>query len=104
MRGNTIRVNFNLFIYIYLFTNVWLLKGAVAQPQNTTATAAVNVGVVLDMDSLVGKIGMSCIDMALSDFYAVHPHYKTRLVLHTRDSIGDTVAAAAAEMWECKQS
>ncbi|KAL4319274.1 hypothetical protein GQ457_18G003300 [Hibiscus cannabinus] len=98
MKGNTIRVNFNLFIYFYLFTNVWLPKGAVAQPQNTTsaAAAAVNVGVVLDMDSLVGKIGMSCIDMALSDFYAAHPHYKTRLVLHTRDSIGDTVAAAAA--------
>ncbi|KAK8535182.1 hypothetical protein V6N12_056711 [Hibiscus sabdariffa] len=105
MRGSTIRINFNLFIYIYLFTDVWLPKGVVAQSQNTTATAtataaavAVNVGVVLDMDSLVGKIGISCIDMALSDFYAAHPHYKTRLVLHTRDSIGDIVAAAAAAL------
>ncbi|MBA0847649.1 hypothetical protein Goshw_020951 [Gossypium schwendimanii] len=48
------------------------------------------------MDSLVGKIGMSCMNMALSDFYATHPHYKTRLVFNTKDSMGDFVAAASA--------
>ncbi|KAE8673839.1 Glutamate receptor 2.9 [Hibiscus syriacus] len=67
-----------------------------AQSRNTATVVPVNVGVVLDMDSLVGKLGMSCIDMALSDFYATHPHYKTRLLLHTKDSMDDLVAAAAA--------
>ncbi|CAN6719290.1 unnamed protein product [Malus baccata var. baccata] len=62
--------------------------------QNTTIP--VNVGVILDLDSLFGKVGLSCVNMALSDFYASHAYYKTRLVLHTRDSMRDVVAEAAA--------
>ncbi|KAL4301790.1 hypothetical protein GQ457_10G003090 [Hibiscus cannabinus] len=99
MRGSpTIRTTFSLFITLCLFINVWLPVGVVvAQSQNTTSTTVpVNVGVVLDMDSMVGKIGMSCISMALSDFYAAHPHYKTRLVLDINDSKDNVVAAAAA--------
>ncbi|XP_011044964.1 PREDICTED: glutamate receptor 2.8-like [Populus euphratica] len=57
----------------------------------------VNVGVVLDLDSdLDGRIALSCIEMALSDFYATHGDYKTRLVLNTRDSMKAVVGAAAA--------
>ena len=56
----------------------------------------VNVGVVLDMEKWIGKMGLSCISMALSDFYASHGYYRTRLVLHTRDSKDDVVGAAAA--------
>ena len=57
----------------------------------------VNVGVVLDLGSdLDGKIALSCIEMALSEFYATHGDYKTRLVLNTRDSMKDVVGAAAA--------
>ncbi|KAK8697280.1 hypothetical protein V6N13_113432 [Hibiscus sabdariffa] len=90
MRGSpTTRSDFNFFIISCFFINV----GVAAQPRNTVP---VNVGVVLDMDSLVGKIGMSCIDAALSDFYAANPHYETRLVLHAKDSMGDVVAAATA--------
>ncbi|CAK7354060.1 unnamed protein product [Dovyalis caffra] len=64
--------------------------------QNTTSIP-VNVGVVLDLnDVLYGSIGLSCINMALSDFYATHGDYKTRLVLHIRDSKRDVVGAAAA--------
>ncbi|XP_073262466.1 glutamate receptor 2.8-like [Populus alba] len=59
----------------------------------------VNVGVVLDLDSdLDGRIAFSCIEMALSDFYATHGDYKTRLVLNTRDSMKDVVGAAAAAL------
>ncbi|KAJ6373290.1 hypothetical protein OIU76_027597 [Salix suchowensis] len=59
----------------------------------------VNVGLVLDLDSdLDGKIALSCIEMALSDFYATHGDYKTRLVLNTRDSMKDVVGAAAAAL------
>ncbi|TQD85476.1 hypothetical protein C1H46_028943 [Malus baccata] len=63
--------------------------------QNTTLIP-VHVGVVLDLDTGFGKVGMSCIDMALADFYASHAGYKTRLVLHKRDSAEDVVVAATA--------
>ena len=65
----------------------------------------VNVGVVLDLGSdLDGKIALSCIEMALSDFYATHGDYKTRLVLNTRDSMKDVVGAAAAGSLLCPSS
>ena len=60
---------------------------------------AVNVGVIVDYDKWVGKMGLSCIEMALSEFYASHGYnYKTRLMIHTRDSKQDVIGAAAAGM------
>ncbi|XP_008223627.1 PREDICTED: glutamate receptor 2.8-like [Prunus mume] len=53
------------------------------------------VGVVLDLNSSVGAIAESCMTMALSDFYAKHAHYRTRLDLRTRDSADDIVTAAS---------
>ncbi|XP_048234687.1 glutamate receptor 2.2 isoform X2 [Ricinus communis] len=64
--------------------------------QNTKVS--VDVGVILDYDRWVGRIGLSCINMSLSDFYATHSHFKTRLLLHTRDSKEDVVGAAAAAL------
>ena len=75
-----------------LFPTIFFIEMSMAQ--NTTIP--VKVGVVLDMDTWLGKMGLSCISMALSDFYASHGHYKTRLVLEIRDSKGDVVGAAAA--------
>ncbi|KAJ6732171.1 IONOTROPIC GLUTAMATE RECEPTOR [Salix purpurea] len=64
-----------------------------------TKTIPVKVGVVLDLDDvLYGNIGLSCINMALSDFYASHSDYKTRLALTTIDSKRDVVGAAAAAL------
>ncbi|KAK0572337.1 hypothetical protein LWI29_030085 [Acer saccharum] len=63
-----------------------------------TNTTPVNVGVVLDVNSEFGKIGLSCINMALSDFYTNSHDYKTRLLLNIRDSKRDVVAAAAAAL------
>lgn len=65
-------------------------------PNNSKVPADVDVGVVLDIDDTIGKIGLSCINISLSHFYAKHSHYKTRLLLHARDSNRDVVAAAAA--------
>ncbi|KAH7865526.1 hypothetical protein Vadar_007794 [Vaccinium darrowii] len=63
------------------------------------ATAVVfNVGVVLDLDSVVGRVGQSCLSMALSDFYSLHPNYTTRLSLHVRDSKGQVLDAAAVAL------
>ncbi|KAG8384025.1 hypothetical protein BUALT_Bualt04G0075200 [Buddleja alternifolia] len=62
----------------------------------------IRVGVVLDIDDFVGEMGVNCISMALSDFYASHPYYKTRLVLNIRDSKGDVLGAAAAALYLLK--
>ncbi|KAH7523913.1 hypothetical protein FEM48_Zijuj06G0062500 [Ziziphus jujuba var. spinosa] len=43
----------------------------------------------------IGKMRFSCFNIALSDFYNSHAYYKTRLLLHTRNSNSDVVAAAA---------
>ena len=83
------RITFSLFIFIILSERSFL-----ANAQNTTIP--VNVGVILNFDTLNGKMGFSCIDMALSDFYASNPYYKTRLVINSRDSKSDVVRAAAA--------
>lgn len=71
-----------------------LFSSSLAAAENTTIP--INVGVVLDLETRLGKMGMSCIDMALSDFYSSHGYYSTRLILHTRDSMSDVVVAAAA--------
>ncbi|KAG8380241.1 hypothetical protein BUALT_Bualt07G0172800 [Buddleja alternifolia] len=56
------------------------------------------IGVVLDLDSLVGRIGHSSLSLALSDFYSSNRDYTTRLVLHVRDSKGQVIDAAASAL------
>lgn len=56
----------------------------------------VKVGVVLDLtNGTVGKIGLRCIKMSLSDFYLSHSHsyHKTTIQLIVRDSLRDVVTA-----------
>ncbi|PIA45532.1 hypothetical protein AQUCO_01600015v1 [Aquilegia coerulea] len=55
--------------------------------------STVDVGVILDLGTLAGKIMESCISMALKDYYLTH-NYTTQLVLHTRDSHGNVIDAA----------
>nr|POE92761.1 glutamate receptor 2.2 [Quercus suber] len=78
-----------LFCFIILSKSNFLAKA-----QNTRIS--VNVGVILDFDTWTAKMGLSCINMALADFYASNSHYKTRLLLSSRDSKSDVVEAAAA--------
>ncbi|KAL7154881.1 hypothetical protein ABFS83_03G033800 [Erythranthe nasuta] len=56
------------------------------------------VGVILDADSLVARIGTTSLSLALSDFYSLNLHYSTRLVLHSRDSRGLVTGAAASAL------
>lgn len=77
---------FGVLVIVVFFS---ILQSAAAE------TAAVKVGVVLDSNAF-GKMGLSCISMALSDFYDSRSHYKTRVVLNTTDSNGTVVGAAAA--------
>ncbi|PIA57932.1 hypothetical protein AQUCO_00500092v1 [Aquilegia coerulea] len=59
---------------------------------------SVNIGVILDMDTWVGRMTNSCIFMAVNDFYSTHHNYTTRLVPHIRDSKGDVLDAASAAL------
>uniref|UniRef100_A0A7N0VIF7 Ionotropic glutamate receptor C-terminal domain-containing protein n=1 Tax=Kalanchoe fedtschenkoi TaxID=63787 RepID=A0A7N0VIF7_KALFE len=55
----------------------------------------VHVGVVLNMNSVVGSMADICLSMALDDFYDLQYDYKTRVVLHKRHA-DDVVSAASA--------
>ena len=63
---------------------------------NSSMKLKVGVGVILDMNSPVGKTSRHYISMAISDFYANNANYSTRLALSFKDSGNDTVAAASA--------
>ncbi|CAK9174841.1 unnamed protein product [Ilex paraguariensis] len=67
-----------------------------SQGNSPTVANEVRVGVILDLGSWVGKTIHSCITMAISDFYAVNSHHKTRIALHTRDSKGEPLQALSA--------
>ncbi|KAG5225116.1 glutamate receptor [Salix suchowensis] len=85
-----------LSFLLFLCLKILFIEMGVAQ--NATFIP-VNVGVALDLGSdLDGKIALSCINMAVSDFYANHGDYKTRMVLTTRDTKKDVVGAAAAAL------
>ncbi|KAG5225126.1 glutamate receptor [Salix suchowensis] len=85
-----------LSFLLFLCLKILFIEMGVAQ--NKTFIP-VNVGVALDLGSdLDGKIALSCINMAVSDFYANHGDYKTRMVLTTRDTKKDVVGAAAAAL------
>ncbi|XP_004292139.1 PREDICTED: glutamate receptor 2.7-like [Fragaria vesca subsp. vesca] len=65
--------------------------------ENTSIT--VNVGVVLDLDnSLSTKVWLSCIKMAISDFYTSHALSESRVALNIKDSRSEVVDAAAAAL------
>ncbi|XP_023644304.1 glutamate receptor 1.3 isoform X2 [Capsella rubella] len=56
----------------------------------------VGIGLVLDLGSVEGKVVKSSVSMALSDFYAIHKDYKTRVSLSFRNSHGEPLLALAS--------
>ncbi|KAM7527512.1 hypothetical protein LguiB_030922 [Lonicera macranthoides] len=65
-------------------------------PAQSNSANEIQVGVILDMGSWLGKTLYSCITLAISDFYTRNNGYKTRIALHTRDSEGDPMHALSA--------
>ncbi|KAK4485547.1 hypothetical protein RD792_008190, partial [Penstemon davidsonii] len=51
-----------------------------------TTKSLVQIGVVLDLNSPMGSMADSCMNMSISDFYSANPNYTTRLQLHTRNA------------------
>ncbi len=80
-------------ILFLLLTTVHL---GIAQNTNINGENEVHVGVILDLGSLVGKIAKTSILLAMEDFYAMHPNYTTKVVMHIKDSVGSSVQAATA--------
>lgn len=79
--------------YFLILSSVSLVM---AMGENNTSIT-VNVGVVLDLDNSPNtNVWLSCIKMALSDFYTSHSSSRTKLVLSIRDSRSEVVDAAAA--------
>ncbi|KAM7477592.1 hypothetical protein LguiA_025805 [Lonicera macranthoides] len=73
------------------------------ESNSTSSKILVKVGVLLDTDIGIGKMSLRCIRMALSDFYASHPQYKTRLHLSVRNSNATIVGAAVTAAVEGNQ-
>ena len=65
-------------------------------PKKNQEKEKIQVGLVFSMNSTIGKMVESCISMAQSDFYGMHPDYGTRLSLLIRDPKEDVVDAASA--------
>ncbi|KAL5698828.1 hypothetical protein ACHQM5_029813 [Ranunculus cassubicifolius] len=64
-----------------------------------TSPVSFKVGAIVDMDAWVGKMSNVCMSTAVQDFYAINPHYETRLILHTKDSKDfSTTFVAALEL------
>lgn len=72
---------------------------------NRTSRAKVNlihVGAVVDeLTPSIGGAAQRCIKMALADFYALHPNYRNKLVVHIRDSQDVVGATSAGEFFLC---
>ncbi|KAI3711928.1 hypothetical protein L1987_70477 [Smallanthus sonchifolius] len=63
---------------------------------NSKTTTDVPIGVILDMESSIGKMTYTCISMAINDFYHKHNHSTTVIRPHFRDSKQDNIQAASA--------
>ncbi|PQM37471.1 glutamate receptor 1.4-like [Prunus yedoensis var. nudiflora] len=83
--------------FVTLFSLLGLLCAEIDGSPNIVVEE-VHVGVILDMGSREGKIILSCISTALSDFYHLHNNYSTRVILHTRDSKGKPLHALSAAL------
>ncbi|KAJ0090996.1 hypothetical protein Patl1_14361 [Pistacia atlantica] len=80
--------------YLLLFS-LWFQFG-ISTGNVPESNIVVDVGVVLDLNSPFGAMENMCMSMAISDFYAAHSNYRTRLFLHPRDSAGSVVATTSA--------
>lgn len=94
-RPTATKLLFLSFFSLFFFTLFLGQQVYLASAQNATA---VDVGVVLDFQSLPGKKDWASISLAVDDFYASRDNVTRRVTLHPRDSQGDIVGAASAGM------
>ncbi|CAH8322075.1 unnamed protein product [Eruca vesicaria subsp. sativa] len=63
----------------------------------------VKVGVVLNTNVTLADLSLRAINMSLSEFYKTNKDFKTRIVLHIRDSKQTVVGAAASALYLIKK-
>ncbi|KAM0020330.1 putative periplasmic binding protein-like I [Helianthus debilis subsp. tardiflorus] len=74
-----------------------LLMNMLSIVTSQTKPTHVKIGVILDMNTSIGKMTKTCISMAIRDFYrSKHDNYTTLIRLHFRDSKQDNVQATSA--------
>ncbi|GAB2230330.1 hypothetical protein Drorol1_Dr00014592 [Drosera rotundifolia] len=94
-----------LRIFFLYYSALFLIPLSVMNVVGSTSNGSndgnveVKVGAIYGEKDWIGVMGFTCIQMALSDFYASNPHYMTRISLYTRDSNQDVVGAAAAALY-----
>ncbi|XP_010322804.1 glutamate receptor 2.8 [Solanum lycopersicum] len=69
---------------------------------NNTSAVKVDLGIILDMETDVGKVMHTCILLAIEDYHAAASHTATRIVPHLRDSEKDDVEEASAAIYLLK--
>ncbi|KAL9996903.1 putative periplasmic binding protein-like I [Helianthus debilis subsp. tardiflorus] len=79
-------------------TLIFLLVMSLFAVNNGNRNIEIKIGVILDMDSNVGKMSKTCISMAIRDFYRKHDNYTTIIHPYYRDSKQDNVQAASAAL------
>ncbi|KAL8493646.1 hypothetical protein ACS0TY_024724 [Phlomoides rotata] len=84
----------SLFTLVVSLNTLTTINSATGQ----NVEVLVRVRLAVDMDSYTGQMGLVCIQMALSEFYAAHHHFETKLLLSHRDSKRDIVGVAAADI------
>ncbi|KAL4572293.1 hypothetical protein LXL04_019065 [Taraxacum kok-saghyz] len=92
------KIGLSLLILFCILTQDYCAHSIPLENQNINVNnnIALDIGFIVDMESWVGKSIHQCITMAISNFYALNPSYKTRIVVHTRDSKGDLVKVLSA--------
>ncbi|XWS73197.1 hypothetical protein CRYUN_Cryun02cG0105700 [Craigia yunnanensis] len=97
---STYCLSFFLFLFFSFFLVGFTVKSEIAgtglNETRDSTRLVYNAGVVLDVNSKVSAMANICLSMALSDFYAEHPNYGTRLSLQRWDLL-DGVAATSSE-------
>ncbi|KAH0461921.1 hypothetical protein IEQ34_009496 [Dendrobium chrysotoxum] len=86
----------NLFYLVFFFSFILSARTQGGGGGGANGRIQFDAGVILDLNSWIGNISLSCMRMAVDDFYAVNSGYSTRISLHIRDSGGDAFGAASA--------
>ncbi|KAL5697901.1 hypothetical protein ACHQM5_029003 [Ranunculus cassubicifolius] len=91
--------NFYRMGFILLYSASCFFIWTEAQTASVTEKTTVNVGVILDMDTWIGKMCHSCMSIAVADFYgdSINHQYRTKLALHIRNAKCMTSALFAAK-------
>ncbi|KAK1436980.1 hypothetical protein QVD17_02764 [Tagetes erecta] len=98
LSGATMSTALFVFTIYYIHDRLHYTYAMLAGGKGVNEPSYSRVGVILDMGSWVGKTVHSCISIAVSEFYALNTNYKTRIVLHNRDTHGEPLQALSAAL------